>query len=144
MNYRIKFTCNGEGEPRVRSYKATSPGHAFEKCLREFPGAKLIEGRCEARLSTGTSYGGITYAPPSTVRVVAEPTPKTEEIKFPFWNDCVGSRRDFSNFAHVEQNSAKGKRQLGTAIKRPQLNRTRKETKNDPKRSVSEPMAQGS
>jgi hypothetical protein len=140
--YRIKFTCDDEGEPQIQSYKATSPGAAFQKCLDEFPGANLIGGWNEGGL--GTNYGCITYAPPSTVRVVAEPTPKAEETKFPFWNDCIGSRRDFSNFAQLEQNSVKASGNLALQSNGPQLNRNRKETKNDPKRSIPKPMAQSS
>ena len=94
--YHIKFTYDGEHElePQIRNYKASSPGDAFKKCLREFPGAKLIEGWSNGGL--GFNYGCITYAPPSTVRIEAEPAPKAEEQKFPFWNDCVGRRRPFS------------------------------------------------
>jgi len=95
--YYVKFRYNGEGElvePQIRRYKATSPGHAFEKCVSEFPGAKLIEGWSEGGL--GINYGCITYAPPSTVRIVAEPAPKAEETKFPFYDECLGTRRPFS------------------------------------------------
>jgi len=96
-NYHIKFSYNGEGElePQVRRYEATSPGHAFEKCLQEFPGAKLLECRHEGRI-VGITHGCITYAPPSTVRIVAEPAPKVEETKFPFYDDCLGTRRSLS------------------------------------------------
>ena len=90
--YHIKFSYDGEGElePQVRRYKATDPGHAFEKCLREFPGAKLLEGWNEG--GRGSEYGCITYAPPSTVRTAAEPRPKAEETRFPFYDECLGTR----------------------------------------------------
>jgi hypothetical protein len=88
--YHIKFSYDGEGESQVRRYKATDPGHAFEKCLREFPGAKLLEGWNEG--GRGSEYGCITYAPPSTVRTAAEPRPKAEETRFPFYDECLGTR----------------------------------------------------
>ena len=80
--YDVKFSYDGEGEPQVRSYQATSPGHAFTKCLREFPDAKLIEASREGGYLDG--YGITTYQPPSTVRVVTEPVPKAEQTTFPF------------------------------------------------------------
>jgi len=90
-SYRIKFIYADQLEPQVRSYKAASPGQAFKKCLRKYPGAKLIEGRKEGGL--GGNYGCITYTPPPTVRIIAEPAaPKAEETKFPFYDDCLGRR----------------------------------------------------
>jgi hypothetical protein len=90
--YYVKFSYNGkdEFEPQVRRYKARSPGQAFKKCLDEFPGANLLEGWSEGGL--GSDYGCTTYAPPSTVRIVAKPRPKAEETKFPFYDECVGTR----------------------------------------------------
>jgi hypothetical protein len=91
--YYVKFTYHGEGEqfePQVRSYKATSPGEAFEKCLEEYPDAKLIQSRSEGGL--GVNYGSISYPPVSTARVVAEPAPKAEETRFPFFDECLGTR----------------------------------------------------
>ena len=95
--YHIKFSYDGEGElePQVRKYEAISPGRAFKKCLDEFPGAKLIEGWREGRIG-GVNHGCITYAPPSTITAVAEPAPKAEETKFPFYDECLGTRRSFS------------------------------------------------
>jgi hypothetical protein len=90
--YRIKFCYDGEGEleSQIRTFKATSPGHAFKKCLQEYPGAKLIEGWREGGYSGG--YAITTYAPPSTVRIKAAPVPEAEETHFPFWKDCVSHR----------------------------------------------------
>jgi hypothetical protein len=79
--YHVKFSYDGEGE-LVRSYRAASVIRAFEKCLVQYPGAKLIEARIEGRYLDG--YGVTTYKPPSTVRVEAEPAPKEEQMKFDF------------------------------------------------------------
>ena len=79
--YYVKFSYDGEGElvePQIRRYQATSPGHAFEKYLREFPGAKLIEAWREGGYLDG--YGITTYQPPSFVKVEAEPAPKEEQL----------------------------------------------------------------
>ena len=79
--YYVKFRCNGEGElvePQIRRYQATSPGHAFKKCSREFPGAKLIEARREGGYLDG--YGITTYRAPSLVKVEAEPALKEEQL----------------------------------------------------------------
>jgi hypothetical protein len=87
--YTIKF-CVRDEEPQFQSYRATSPGDAFARCLRDFPGAKLLEAFSEGGLRE--HYGCITYAPPSTVRSMAQPTPKEEETTFPFFDACRGSR----------------------------------------------------
>jgi hypothetical protein len=77
--YHVKFSYNGEDEPQVRSYKAASVIRAFEKCLREYPGCKLIEGWREGGYSNG--YGITRYEPPSIVKVEAEPGSKVEQLK---------------------------------------------------------------
>jgi len=89
--YCVKFCCSDQVQ-QFRRYKATSPGHAFIKCLREFPGAKLLEGWTEGGL--GAYYGCVTYTSPSTVKVVANPATLEEETVFSFYHDCLGSRRD--------------------------------------------------
>ena len=124
--YRIKFTYDGEGEAQVRRYEATSPGQAFEKCLRKFPGAKLLEGWCEGRIA-GITHGRITYAPPSTVRVVAEPAPKEEETNFPFYDDCLGTRHS-SGAARTQNFSAFADKQCfnPAAVRGPQITRRNK------------------
>jgi len=86
--YYVKFAYYDEAEPQVRKFQATSPGHAFQQCLREFPGARLFEGWCEGWIGRVTR-GGITYEPLSAVRVVAESAPVAEETKFPFYDDCI-------------------------------------------------------
>jgi hypothetical protein len=96
-SYNIKFICADKLQPQVRRYKAANPGQAFSKCMREFPGAKLIEGWREGGL--GDNYGCIVYAPPSTVRIAAEPPPQAEETKFSFYDKCLGRRRSFSGLA---------------------------------------------
>ena len=89
--YHIRF--EGELGERVQSYRAASPGQAFKKCLRQFPGARLIEGWS----GIGSHYYGcVTYQPPSTAGVVAEPARQEEETKFPFYDEVKGRRRPFS------------------------------------------------
>jgi hypothetical protein len=78
--YYVKFSYDGEGElePQVRSYRAASVIRAFEKCLKEYPGARLIEAWREGGYLDG--YGSTTYQPPSFVKVEAEPAPKEEQM----------------------------------------------------------------
>lgn len=79
--YHIKFSYNGEDElkPQVRSFKAASVIRAFDKCLKEYPGRKLIEGWREGGFLDG--YGITRYEPPSTVKIEAETAPKVEQLK---------------------------------------------------------------
>jgi len=79
--YYVKFSYNGkdELEPQVRSYKTSSVMRAFEKCLREYPGSKLIEGWREGGYLDG--YGITRYEPPSIVKVEAEQAPKVEQLE---------------------------------------------------------------
>jgi hypothetical protein len=83
--YHIRFTRRGETQARVRQFQASNPGSAFAKCIKKFPGCTLLGGWREARLITG---GGeicrLTYAPPSTARIIGEPEPKVEQIAFGF------------------------------------------------------------
>ena len=78
--YYVKFSYDGEGElePPVRSYRAASVLRAFEKCLKEYPGARLTEAWREGGYLDG--YGFTTYQPPSFVKVEAEPAPKEEQM----------------------------------------------------------------
>ena len=79
--YHVKFSYDGEDElePRVRRFKAASVIRAFEKCLREYPGSKLIEAWREGGYLDG--YGITRYEPPSIVKVEAEPAPKVEQLE---------------------------------------------------------------
>jgi hypothetical protein len=44
-HYSIKFIV--DGEIRARNFTAVSAGQAFEKCLKKYPRAMLIEVRPE-------------------------------------------------------------------------------------------------
>lgn len=81
--YNIKFVYADDGtEPQLRSYQAINAGQAFRKCLKEYPGAKLIEAWKEGGYLDG--YGITAYKPPSVVNVQAEPAPKEKQLKFNF------------------------------------------------------------
>jgi hypothetical protein len=79
--YYVRFSYDVEDglEPQVRSYKAASVIRAFEKCLKEYPGSRLIEGWREGGYVDG--YGITRYKPPSIVKVEAEPAPKVEQLE---------------------------------------------------------------
>ena len=80
--YHVKFIRDGETKPQVVRYRVGSIVSAFDKCLREFSEAKLIEGWVEASYKDGR---GITvYAPRSTARIVAEQAPEEEQTLFGF------------------------------------------------------------
>ena len=81
-SYHVRFVRNGETEPQVVRYLVGGMANAFAKCGRRFPEAKLIEGWIEGSYADGR---GITvYAPPSTIRIVAEPAPEEEQTVFDF------------------------------------------------------------
>src|SRR5262245_19104791 len=79
--YYIKFRTNGKAE-QIKSYQAANPGHAFQKCCREFPSAQLIRGWRQRDLKD--EVVGATYEAPSTVRVVAGSKAKAEQTFFGF------------------------------------------------------------
>lgn len=78
--YNVKFVYNDEGatEPQVRRFSATSGGQAFQQCLKEYPGAKLIEAWREGGWLGG--HGITTYKPPSLVKVKTRPAPKEDQM----------------------------------------------------------------
>jgi hypothetical protein len=78
--YHVKFSHDGEGEleTQVRSYRVASVIRAFERCLKEYPGARLIEAWREGWYLDG--YGFTIYQPPSFVKVEAEPALKEEQM----------------------------------------------------------------
>jgi hypothetical protein len=127
-SYNVKFAIDDEGTtgPYVRTYKATNPGQAFQKCLKECPKARLIEAWREGQYLDG--YGITTYRPPSMVKLEeAEPAPKEEQILLHF----------------PEQTAQRIKRHLAALQPSRPHKPNRKETKHDSKPSISEPMAQG-
>jgi hypothetical protein len=83
--YNIRFIRRGETKTRVRQFQATNAGSAFSKCVRKYPGCRLLEAWREARLiRIGGDYCRLVYALASTARIVAEPAPKEEQILFSF------------------------------------------------------------
>jgi hypothetical protein len=83
--FHINFCQNGEAEPQVERFKAAGPGPAFEKCVQKYPGCTLLEGWLEGRLiGIGGEYCRLTYAPPSTAKIEAEPAPKEQQSDFGF------------------------------------------------------------
>jgi hypothetical protein len=125
MKINVKFIIDDEGttEAYVRSYEAINAGQAFQKCLKKYPGARLIEAWREGGYLDG--YGITTYQPPSLVKVEAEPAPKEEQILLHF----------------PEQTAQRIKRHFAA----PQPSRphkpNRKETKNDPKPNIPVALA---
>jgi hypothetical protein len=88
--YHVKFIRDGETKPQVVRYRVGSMVSAFDKCLREFPEAKLIGGWVEASYKDG---GDITvYEPPSTARILAEPAPEEEQTSFGFFEEISRDR----------------------------------------------------
>jgi hypothetical protein len=89
--YRVEFARDSDLYPQVRSFEATSAGHAQKKCLREYPGSRILKMWQEARLGEGgRCYGSITNEPVSAARVEPLPAVKTEERTFPFFDQCRG------------------------------------------------------
>jgi hypothetical protein len=91
--FNIQFTRRGETQTRVRQFQAVNPGSAFAKCVSKFPDCKLLGGRREGKLGGGDF--SISYAPPSTIRiVVAEPEPEGEQLFFGFFEHISFNRKE--------------------------------------------------
>jgi hypothetical protein len=90
--YWIEFVCPGDDQTRIEKFEAASPTHAFARCLKKYPEAQLLKGWREGFLA-GWPVSIEYDVPPSTAKVEAEPEPKAEEIKFPFWDGCLGKGR---------------------------------------------------
>jgi hypothetical protein len=89
--YHVLFILKNAIKPQVRSFKGIVPGEAFWKCKKKFPDCQLLEGWREEKLPGGGEICRISYAPPSTIRIVAEPTPVEKQTHFGFleeisWN----------------------------------------------------------
>jgi hypothetical protein len=82
--YYIQFCLNGETETQTKRYRACSPGEAFQKCHRRFPGSQLIQGW---RQSERNGEHAIThYVAPSTISIAAGPKIVWEQTSFGFAN----------------------------------------------------------
>jgi hypothetical protein len=82
MKIDVEFIIEDEGigatQSCVRRYDATNAGHAFQKCLKEYPKARLIKGWKEGGYQDG--WGITTYEPPSTVTIEAKPGTTFEQM----------------------------------------------------------------
>jgi hypothetical protein len=104
--YYVEFVRGGETESQIVRYRVGSIVSAFDKCLREFSEAKLIGGWVEGSYKDGR---GITaYAPPSTVRIVAEPAPEEEQTVFGFLEEISSStkKRDHDATSSILQSNS--------------------------------------
>jgi hypothetical protein len=87
--YHVRFNCGDGLEEQVGTFKATGPGHAQAECLEEYPGADVTEVWREGRYGQGIT----SYRAASVVGIKPLPEPETEQIKFPFFNGCLGKGR---------------------------------------------------
>jgi hypothetical protein len=77
----MKVSFFVDGEEHTEGFSAVSAGQAFEKCLEQFPGAKLIQAWREGGYADG--HGITIYSPPSFAKVAAAAqTPRAEQLKF--------------------------------------------------------------
>jgi hypothetical protein len=83
--FYVKFYRNGEIEPRVIYYRDTSIVGAFEKTLRRFPDAKLIEGWTESFYEGERAF--TKYTPPSTARIAPVLAPQWKQTVFNFFEE---------------------------------------------------------
>jgi hypothetical protein len=122
--YSIPFIRSGEAQTRVRQFKATNPGSAYAKCVKKFPGCTLLGAWGEGRLITGgRELCRLTYAPPSTIRIIAEPEPKAEQTHFGFFEQFSFDRKEqhheattsmpLTNSSHIAAETAGEKRCSG-------------------------------
>jgi hypothetical protein len=94
----VKFSYNGDDklESQVRKFITATPGGAAKRCLRRYPGVKVVALWIEGGFGS-EYYGRINYDVPSTVSIKAAPAPKVEEPTFAFFDQCLSyqSRKDF-------------------------------------------------
>ena len=84
----MKVSFFVDGEEHTEGFSAVSAGQAFEKCLEQFPGAKLIQAWREGGYADG--FGVTTYSPPSFAKVeAAAQTPKADQLKLQFSKGLV-------------------------------------------------------
>jgi hypothetical protein len=124
--YHVKFIRDGETEPQVVRYRVGSIESAFDKCLREFSEAKLIENWVKGSYKDGRAI--TVYAPPSTARIVVEPAPEEEQTLFGFLEEVSlnPKKRDRDatssilqpNSSHIATETAGGKAALLRCCKR--------------------------
>jgi hypothetical protein len=86
--YSVQFDYGNGLEPQIRKYQAANVGHAQKKCLREYPGTRVIEIQREGLYGEGLTV----YQPASTARVEPLPAVKTEEQTFAFFDECKEER----------------------------------------------------
>jgi hypothetical protein len=86
--YSVEFAYNDELKPQIRKFQAANAGHAQKKCLKDYPGAHVIEIWREGLYGEGITV----YQPVSTAKVEPLPAIKTEETTFPFFDECFGRR----------------------------------------------------
>jgi hypothetical protein len=128
--YNIRFTRRGE--TRVRQFRAADPGHAFEKCRKKFPDCIFLKGWREGELiKKGGNCCRISYAPPSTARIVAEPAPQEEQTVFCFLEEIsLSSKKQDGdatssilqpNPSHIVAETAEEKTMLRKRVRRAHL-----------------------
>lgn len=77
--YSVTYELNGE--TRTENFEGASFGHAFQKCVKDHPGAKLIGGEIDRKLAGGYLY--MKCDPPSQVKIEpeGEPQPKPKQAE---------------------------------------------------------------
>jgi hypothetical protein len=80
--YHIKFRRNERAESQTKRYRAANPGHAFQKCHREFPRAQLLQGWRQN--GCNGEHAVTNYEAPSTVTIAPGPKAKWEQLLFSF------------------------------------------------------------
>ena len=75
--YHVRFNYGDGLEEQVRTFKTTGPGHAQAACLKEYPGADVIEIWREGRYGQGVTV----YQPASAVKIKPLPEPEPETNK---------------------------------------------------------------
>jgi hypothetical protein len=125
--YHVLFILKNAIKPQVRSFKGIIPGEAFWKCKKKFPDCQLLEGWREEKLPGGGDFR-ISYAPPSTIRIIAEPEPKAEQTHFGFFEQISFDREEqhheattsmpLTNSSHIAAETAEEKAMLQRCARR--------------------------
>jgi hypothetical protein len=101
-SFNFEFVFNGESKPCTAAIKGVNAGHAQKRFHSQYPDGRILRTWSDAWLG-GRRFGKIEYETVSVAKVTPlPPTPKVEELTFPFHDSCFSTRppQDFKKSNH--------------------------------------------
>jgi len=92
LTYHVVFGLNGG--TRDRPFRAIDPGHAYAKCIRQYPSARLID--CYWQSENPKEPAISHYPPPSVVAITPEPEIIAEQTTFGFADQLSFKQKETS------------------------------------------------